>query len=137
MPALRIDDGYTLDFATEPDVKDAAGYELYIGLPVITGTYRPPSFKRLTKFRFDHGRANTGDEQARLTCDFIAERLASWDVTYGDKPAPLDKTLAEFLADKVGEPFISQLLAITARWGPKGGFPKPDAERTQEGDAGN
>lgn len=119
MPAKKIDDGYTLPFATLPYVCDAAGNFVYEGLPVVTGTYRPPTYRQLNTYRFDYNRAKTADEEVKLTTEFIAARLVSWDMQDADgKPVPVDEHVAAFLSDGAGEPHVSQLIGLVAKWGP-------------------
>lgn len=112
---LDIEDGYTLDGATEERVCDAAGTVIYYDLPVVTFRYRPALPEALASWRYTNRRANTGKEEVASTAAFLCEHLVSWDVIIGGKPAPINPATVA----KIPEPILDQITRIVAKWAPK------------------
>lgn len=106
MPALDLDDGYTLDGATKPDHAGAAG------LPVVAFRYRPALWEALTEWRRAVGTAREVEATAKL----VADHVASWDVTQKGKPAPVSADAVR----KLPEPILNQIFAAVATWAPRG-----------------
>lgn len=115
--ALRIDDGYTIHSQTSPLAKDGSQ------LPVVRFTYRPPLAGDLSRFRWEVQTAPTAEAWFTARCNFLAERLVSWDVLLGNTIAPITAVNLAAIPDEI----FGQLIDGVCVWKP----------RTQEAAAGN
>lgn len=117
MPALQIDDGFTLDGRTTAVVSDpVTGRALHNGLPEVAFRYRPALPDALAEWRYAMRAATTGRAQVDATAQFVAAHLVSWDVTDA-KGAPLPITADA--VRKVPEPILDQLVEAVSKWAPK------------------
>lgn len=117
MPALAIDDGYTLDGRTKASITDpVTGRVLFDGLPEVQFRYRPALPDALAEWRHQMRTATSGRAQVDATAQFVAAHIVSWDVTDA-KGAPLPIT--PDAVRKVPEPILDQIVDAVAKWAPK------------------
>jgi len=123
-----INDGYTLDAETSPNVKDETGRILATGLPVVKFKYRPPTHAESLDYRYKWNRAASGVEQAVIDATFIVAHVTDWDVCK-DGPPMAELVYAPITKETIlamGEPVVGQIVNLCTVW-------KPQPQGTQEG----
>lgn len=106
MPALDIDDGYTLDAVTSPQDKHGNP------LPRVAFTYRPALPDALATLRLKTRRADTGSDEVAAAAEFVASHVVKWDVKRGGRPAPVTADVVR----KLPEPILDEIVTTVGRW---------------------
>lgn len=100
MPALALDDGFTLTDVLEP----VAGSPL-------TVTYRPALWPAVTAWQRAGGTAGEEDATAKL----VTDHLVAWDATVEGKPV----AVADKFVRKLPLAYLNALVAKIVTWAPK------------------
>jgi hypothetical protein len=105
MPRLKLKDGYTLPFSTEP-----------VEGVVVSGSYRPALPDTLGNYFFNRDRAIRGELQIEEDCKLIAGHLVEWDVT--DEKDNVTKPTLENVKRISSIGIINQLVRVVTTWKP-------------------
>lgn len=105
MPRLKLRDGYTLPFTTEP-----------VEGVVVSGSYRPALPETLGNYFFNRDRAIRGDIQIEEDQKIIAAHLVEWDVT--DEKDNATKPTLENVKRITSLGVVNQLVRAVTTWKP-------------------
>ena len=95
MALQLIDDGYTRTATVKAS-----------GWPAVTFVYRPALPAEVRDYVIARAKAQNGADEVKAVAGLLAEKMKSWDVLAGEKPAPINLGTLRRIPDPVLQKFI-------------------------------